>query len=533
MNAPLRHLWLTLLLTASLAFGNETFDQSLSAGKAALEKGDAAAAFAALQRAVNVDPTAFDGYFYLAIASYRLGNFEAAEQYARLASARAPEAERARVGEMLGLIAEKREFAVNERQGDEAYANGLMAKAAESYAKAFRLSPAHGHVGLKAAALYEQMDQLLAAARLWQAVAASGDGASAAAARQELTRTDAALESLYQSEMRQLRVWQSRKDPAALLGLIEALPRKLALRIEAAAIHACRSEVGKAVAQLKEANKLGLKAAQVVDRPEFFGLIEAGRNGEFFATFITEAYGQDALRAMREKAPVPGYAYTVRGLGIDLVPIAPGTFNMGSPETEKGRGDDETLHEVTLSRPYWLAKCELTVRQWQALMEGRFFGDKPDHPQTKSRGGAKEFCAKLTERERAAGRLPAGYVYSLPTEAEWEYAARAGTTGAYAGDLDAMAWYASPNDGPQPVGQKQPNAWGLHDMHGNVAEWCLDSYGPYPTGKVVDPLHRGTGLDVCRGGGAMFTADWARSAARLKFFDFPYIGFRVALRPAS
>ena len=112
---------------------------------------------------------------------------------------------------------------------------------------------------------------------------------------------------------------------------------------------------------------------------------------------------------------------------------------------------------------------------------------------------AREFCTKLTARENAAGRLPAGLVYSLPTEAEWEYACRAGTTTCnYAGDGDdvaAIAWYVK-TTGPfnrgnmpriQPVAQKRPNAWGLYDMLGNAREWVLDYIGPYPGGSVTDP----------------------------------------------
>ena len=97
---------------------------------------------------------------------------------------------------------------------------------------------------------------------------------------------------------------------------------------------------------------------------------------------------------------------------------------------------------------------------------------------------AMVFCRKFTERERAAGRLPKGYVYTLPTEAQWEYARRAGTTGAYAGDLNAMGWHSG-NAGKKThsASQKQPNAWGLYDMHGNVWEWCSDWYGDYPSGN--------------------------------------------------
>jgi formylglycine-generating enzyme required for sulfatase activity len=150
---------------------------------------------------------------------------------------------------------------------------------------------------------------------------------------------------------------------------------------------------------------------------------------------------------------------------------------------------------------------------------------------------AQEYCRKLTERERAAGRLPAGYEYSLPTEAQWEYACRAGTTGPYAGngDLSSMGWYDD-NSGSttHPVGQKQANAWGLYDMHGNVWEWCHDWYGSYPGGAVTDPTGASSGsYRVGRGGSWNLDAGFCRSALRIILDPsnrFINLGFRLALR---
>jgi formylglycine-generating enzyme required for sulfatase activity len=150
----------------------------------------------------------------------------------------------------------------------------------------------------------------------------------------------------------------------------------------------------------------------------------------------------------------------------------------------------------------------------------------------------REFCRKLTARELALGRLPAGYEYSLPTEAQWEYACRAGTSGTYGGTgrLDSMGWHDDNSAGStHPVGQMQANAWGLYDMHGNVWEWCNDWYGADPSGAVTDPA----GPDVAarrvyRGGGWRNSASFCRSAIRGlrvpgdRCFD---LGFRLALRP--
>ncbi len=145
---------------------------------------------------------------------------------------------------------------------------------------------------------------------------------------------------------------------------------------------------------------------------------------------------------------------------------------------------------------------------------------------------AMEFCAKVTERERNAGRLTGGYAYTLPTEAQWEYACRAGSTEAYAGDLDAMAWYdGNSGNKTHPVGAKQANAWGFHDMHGNVWEWCSDWYGDYELSiddpSITDPTGPSRGSNrVRRGGSWDRIASYCRSAVR-----YWYLGFRLCLAP--
>ena len=183
-------------------------------------------------------------------------------------------------------------------------------------------------------------------------------------------------------------------------------------------------------------------------------------------------------------------------IGMVLVPIPAGEFLMGSPETEPGRRDNEVQHQVTLTKPFLLGVHEVTQGQWQAVMgttpwKGKeFVKEGDDYPATYvSWHDAVEFCRKLSEKE--------GLEYRLPTEAEWEYACRAGTTTAYsfgddASELGEYAWYRenARNVGQKyahTVGQKKPNPWGLYDMHGNVWEWCSDWYGDYPSGSVTDP----------------------------------------------
>jgi len=244
--------------------------------------------------------------------------------------------------------------------------------------------------------------------------------------------------------------------------------------------------------------------------------------------------------------PVPkvGQTFTVPDLGLVLRWIEPGRFDLGSPTQEAGRTPEEGPQiPVRLSQGYWLGQYEVTQREWSILM-GRnpsaFKEVGPEAPvESVSWKDALDFGRRLTERERVAGRLPAGLAYTLPTEAQWEYACRAGTTGPYSGPLDSVAWHGIPRGGStRPVGQKAPNAWGLYDMHGNVWEWCLDwyadGYKPHPTGDVViDPQGPKTGsYRINRGGSWRSPALNCRSAFRHWLAPNDRgngLGFRLAL----
>ena len=241
------------------------------------------------------------------------------------------------------------------------------------------------------------------------------------------------------------------------------------------------------------------------------------------------------------RLPVPGNNFVCGTAAIAMIWIPAGSFVMSGIQGS----DDDT--EVTFSRGYWLGQTEVTQEQWQPLMEENplpsYFKGSDRPVEWIGWVSAMDFCRKLTEREHAAGRLPDRYGYTLPTEAQWEYACRAGTTGPYAGDLGAMAWYEV-NGGQQthPVGQKQPNAWGLYDMHGNVWEWCLDSYGGYPGGHVVDPRPDPTtgptaiAARMIRGGAWNSSAGQCRSATRHRLglnYTGGSVGLRVALVPQS
>ncbi|MDA7620622.1 formylglycine-generating enzyme family protein [Verrucomicrobia bacterium] len=233
---------------------------------------------------------------------------------------------------------------------------------------------------------------------------------------------------------------------------------------------------------------------------------------------------------------------TIPGLNLDMMAIPAGTFVMGSPDDEKDR-DPMSIVEgpqttVTITKPFWLGKTEVTQAQWKAVM-----GNNPSHfkgdelpVEMVSWNDVAAFCKKLNEMKRDT--LPAGYHYTLPTEAQWEYACRAGTTTRfYFGDdpdyveLENYAWCGDNSSGKtHPVGEKLPNDWGLYDMHGNVWEFCLDWNGDYPGGSVSDL--QGPQSSSIRGGGWFGGVRHSRSAARTDWdpgLPFDTNGFRVAL----
>ncbi len=237
----------------------------------------------------------------------------------------------------------------------------------------------------------------------------------------------------------------------------------------------------------------------------------------------------------------------------NMVFIPPGTYLRGSQTNEWLPQPDEIPQTVvTISRGFWMGKFEVTQREFlevQATNPSSFTGDLSRPVESVSWIDATNFCANLTERDLAAGRIPPGTLYRLPTEAEWEYAARAWTSTrfGYGDDPDTTAltnyaWYGD-NSGfkSHPVGQKRPNPWGLYDITGNVWEWCQDWYSAYPGGFQIDPRGpaESTGVGwgsfkVMRGGAFDYSASDCRSARRLIFapnlVDYD-LGFRVVLAP--
>ncbi len=169
---------------------------------------------------------------------------------------------------------------------------------------------------------------------------------------------------------------------------------------------------------------------------------------------------------------------------MEFMLIPSGNFKMGSPKSEQGRDNDEgPQHQVTFSREFYLGRYEVTQTQWQAVMGNNpsRFGNCAECPvENVSWDDAQQFIKKLNPQSDGGGK------YRLPTEAEWEYAARAGEKGPYAGNLDEMGWYGNPRGKTHPVGEKKANKFGLYDMQGNVWEWCADRYYLYSGDAVTD-----------------------------------------------
>ena len=223
-------------------------------------------------------------------------------------------------------------------------------------------------------------------------------------------------------------------------------------------------------------------------------------------------------------------------LGMKMIWCPAGTFLMGSPANEEGRNENENQVQVRISQGFWLASTPLTQGQWQALMgsnPSKFEGSKDLPVENVSWDAAQEFCTKLNVGQ---GDHP-GYRYALPSEAQWEYACRAGEKGPYSGgSLDDVGWYwNNSKEQTHDVGQKKPNAWGLHDMHGNVIEWCADWYADTLQGGVDPKGPQSGAYRVSRGGGwVSYIAAFCRAAYRLRISPGDRkdcLGFRPALVP--
>jgi formylglycine-generating enzyme required for sulfatase activity len=245
------------------------------------------------------------------------------------------------------------------------------------------------------------------------------------------------------------------------------------------------------------------------------------------------------VQAQEKKDPPKDFTNSI---GMKFVWIKPGNFVMGSPKEEKLREDNETQHKVTLTKGFYMGVYTVTQEQWQEVMGNNpsfFKGEKNLPVEQVSWNDCQEFVKKLREKDKDKK------AYRLPTESEWEYSCRAGTKTPFHFGETISTDQANYNgnftygDGKKGVYRKKTtpvdsfpaNAWGLHDMHGNVWQWCQDRYGDYPQKDVVDPQGPEKGeLRVLRGGSWYFTPEYCRSACRLRnepAFRLSDFGLRV------
>ena len=316
-------------------------------------------------------------------------------------------------------------------------------------------------------------------------------------------------------------------DYAAALQLDPSNAVALSMKKKAVDIQQALSDGDYAAAlQLDPSNAEGLSMKKTAD------IQQALSDGDYAAGLRLDPSNAQARERVSNLPPI------TNSIGMQLKLIPTGTFTMGDANGDS----DETPHQVTLTKPFMLGVYEVTQSQYEQVMgnnPSKFKG--ADNPvEQVSWDAAVEFCRKLSSlpAEKAAGN-----VYRLPSEAEWEYACRAGTTTQYSfgddeSDLGQYAWYDG-NSGRKvhPVGDKQPNAWGLYDMHGNVYEWCQDRFGDYRSGMVTDPTGPASGSSRVNRGGSWFnSAEFCRSAYRsgdspsLRSSDY---GFRVSLSPSG
>jgi formylglycine-generating enzyme required for sulfatase activity len=263
-------------------------------------------------------------------------------------------------------------------------------------------------------------------------------------------------------------------------------------------------------------------------------------------------------------SPYPGQRFyravlvltLTNSVAANLAWIPPGTFVMGSPANEVGRETDETQHTVALTAGLYMSKHLVTQGEYKAVISNNpswfngvrgstDYGTDLNRPVEQANWYlASEYCAQLTQQQQQSGQIPTNWIYRLPTESEWEYACRAGSTNQFSYGEDPAytnlvdyAWYSA-NSGnmTQDVAQLLPNGFGLYDMEGDVFEWCQDWYGSYPAGPVSNPQGPSSGEErVFRGGAWAYGPIDCRCAGRYSAgptSNLNFVGFRVVLAPA-
>jgi formylglycine-generating enzyme required for sulfatase activity len=295
----------------------------------------------------------------------------------------------------------------------------------------------------------------------------------------------------------------------------------------------------------------------ITDHIVVTGTVDMNSTGTYLLTYSVQDGAGNTASTTRTVTVVGNRTVDLNAtVAMDMIWCPPGTFTMGSPLSEAGRQSDETEHNVSLTKGFYLGKYEVTQAQYMAVI-----GTNPSEFNATGTGNrpveqvnwteAVAFCTQLTAQEQAAGRLPAGWAYVLPTESQWEYACRAGTTIPYSWGVTIASsnanynWDGGINDGndfkqTRDVGQYAANPWGFFDMHGNVWEWTADAYqATYPPGNpVVDPTNLGASGSsrVIRGGSWVDGGATLHSAQRndsTPGYRGRNLGFRVGFQKSQ
>jgi formylglycine-generating enzyme required for sulfatase activity len=468
-------------------------------------------ALASARDAVRANAEDYQGHYYLAMAYMSLGNFDDAESAAASSLRLSPANVRPGVEKLAAAIKTRRQGTNTTQAADAALADGLAGKAARLYEQGWNAGRDNPELGLKAAELYaNRLSQPEDAGRVLRQVRLAAKGSAAAdRAEAELRKLAGPLQQIAQAHV---SAASKLEGPAAFQELQLAEDADP----EYKAIYSVRAQVaakGNNLQALQDAVK-GL-ARRDLAQPSLLAALPRMTqwlDQAAFAEFLTDILGNKQVASLRELAKNPGCA-DCQGTkvnprdGLTYVWLQPDSFTMGcSAGDNECEGDEKPPVQVTISKGFWLGATEVTQaayrRVTQALPDVGFAGaNRPVENVNWSE--AVSYCAAVGMR--------------LPTEAEWEYAARAGTAQGRYGDLDSIAWYGS-NSGKQTheVAKKQANPWGLYDMLGNVWEWTADWYADYPSGSVTDPKGPSTGTKrVLRGGSWYVNATLARASNRL------------------
>lgn len=505
-------------------------EQAVNRADDLVRQGKFVEALSAAQKAIRLNPNQFKAYYYAAFALYRRDLLNQAKSYAQQALERAPAADKADVQRLLDAIASKEGFTEQVRIGDEALEQGLIAKAATAYTRAWEAVPAREDIGLKAAKLWvERLDNSAEAKRILNGIVASPKDAEVSSqANQMLKGSRPALERVFNTALQDGQTFLKQNQPAEAIRVLNKALRTLPDRQEAhlhlARAYAQQNNLDQTIKELRQMLKKGRVTIADLNKHGEFRKLSGNQR---FLTFISDALGNEAAQQLSTQTSAGPFS------SKDFARIPAGEFMMGSEYGGSDENDERPVHRVRISQSFELGKYEVTQVQWETVMgqNPSFFKGANLPVESVSWDDVQQFISRVNE-------LDDQFVYRLPTEAEWEYACRAGSTGDYAGNLSAMAWYEN-NSGKEthPVGQKQPNVWGLYDMHGNVLEWVQDWYGDsyYSGSPTTDPPGPNSGLyRVFRGGSWYEPAAFCRSADRSHFKPsdrFLILGFRLVRTP--